>query len=123
MVVFGEDKLDEISVSSETKVCEFKDGEFKNYTICPEDFGIARCGKADIVGGTPEENAAITLAVLRGENGPRRDAVLMNAGAGLYIAGKADTPGEGIRLAAELIDSGRAMKKLKEFVARSNEVA
>ncbi len=123
MVVFGEDKLDEISVSGATKVCEFKDGVFVNYTIKPEDFGIRRCKKADIVGGTPDENAIITLSILRGERGAKRDAVLMNAGAGLYIAGKTETLGEGIKLAAELIDSGRAMEKLKEFAVRSNEVA
>ena len=86
MVVDGQDKLDEISASAPTTVCEFRDGWFKSYTITPEDFGFARCTKQDLVGGTPEENAAITRAILGGEQGPKRNAVLMNAGAALYIA-------------------------------------
>lgn len=120
MVVYGTDKLDEISMSAPTKICEFKEGWFKSYTITPEDFGLTRCTKADLVGGTPEENAKITLAILNGEKGPKRDAVLMNAGASLYIGGKAASFAEGIQLAAELIDSGKALEILKKFIEVSN---
>lgn len=122
MVVFGEDKLDEISMSSSTFVCEFGDGMFKSYTICPEIFGFNACDKADLAGGTPAENAQITLAVLKGEDrGPKRSAVLMNAGAALYIAGKVATLQEGVILAGQLIDEGKALKKLEEFIAESNK--
>lgn len=121
MVVYGQDKLDEISLSAPTTVCEFKDGWFKSYVIQPEDFGLERCTKQDLVGGTPEENAAITRAILSGEKGPKRDAVLMNAGAALYIGGKADSMKEGIALAAQLIDSGKAMETLEKMIAVSNQ--
>ena len=122
MVVFGEDKLDEISMSSSTFVCEFGDGMFKSYTICPEIFGFNACDKVDLAGGTPAENAQITLAVLKGEDrGPKRSAVLMNAGAALYIAGKAATLQDGVTLAGKLIDEGAALKKLEEFIAESNK--
>lgn len=120
MVVYGQDKLDEISMSSPTTVCEFKDGWMKNYVISPEDFGLTRCAKAELVGGTPEENAQITLAILKGEKGSKRDAVLMNAGAALYIGGKAESMKEGIRLAAELIDSGAALATLNKLIEVSN---
>lgn len=123
MVVYGQDKLDEISMSAPTTVCEFKDGWFKTYEIAPEDFGFSRCTKEDLVGGTPEENAKITLAILNGEKGPKRDAVLMNAGAALYIGGKAETMKEGIELAAELIDSGKALETLQKFIEVSNQGA
>ena len=102
MVVYGRDKLDEISMSAPTTVCEFKDGWFKSYVITPEQFGFARCTKADLEGGTPEENAKITRAILQGEKGHKRNAVLLNAGAGLYIAGKAESMEAGVKLAAEL---------------------
>lgn len=121
MVVYGQDKLDEISMAAPTTVCEVKDGVFNSYTITPEQFGFTRCEKADLVGGTPQENAAITLAILNGEKGPKRDAVLMNAGAALYVAGKASGLADGIGLAAEMIDSGKAKQKLEEFVRCSNE--
>jgi anthranilate phosphoribosyltransferase len=120
MVVYGEDKLDEISASDSTFVCEFSDGSYKTYTIRPEDFGLQTCRKEDLVGGTPQENAAITSSILKGEQGPRRTAVLLNAGAALYIAEKTATMEEGIRLAGELIDSGAALKTLEAFVAESN---
>ena len=121
MVVYGTDKLDEISLSAPTKVCEFKDGWYKSYEICPEDFGLVRCAKADLVGGTPEENARITRDVLAGEPGPKRDAVLMNAGASLYIGEKAPSMAEGIALAAGLIDSGKAAATLEALIEVSNE--
>jgi anthranilate phosphoribosyltransferase len=120
MVVFGREKLDEISAAGPTFVCEFKDGEYKTYDITPEDFGFARCTKEDLVGGTPEENAAITRDILSGkEQGPKRTTVLMNAGAALYIGGKADSLKAGIDLAAELIDSGKAYEKLEQVIAAS----
>lgn len=120
MVVYGQDTLDEISMSAPTTVCEFKDGWYKTYTIAPEDFGFQRCSKADLVGGTPEENAAITRAILSGEKGHKRNAVLLNAGAALYIGGKAETLQEGVKLAAELIDSGKALATLEKLIAVSN---
>ena len=123
MVVYGQDKLDEISLSAPTTYCDFRDGVYRSGVMTPEQFGLKRCNKEDLVGGTPEENAAITRAILEGkERGPKRDTVLMNAGAALYIAGKAPDPAGGIRLAAELIDTGKAVQKLEEFIAASNSV-
>lgn len=119
MVVYGLDKLDEISPSAPTHVCDVKDGWFKSYRIAPEDFGLTRCTKEDIAGGAPEENAKILLGVLEGEKGSRRNAVLMNAGAGLYIGGKADSMADGMDLAAQLIDSGAARAKVDAFVEAS----
>lgn len=121
MVVYGMDKLDEISMSAPTKICEINDGWYKTYTIQPEDFGLSRCTKDDLKGGTPQENADITKRLLQGEKGPKRDAVLLNAGASLYIGGKADSIANGIKLAAEIIDSGKAMETLNKFIAVSNE--
>ena len=121
MVVYGQDKLDEISLSAPTTVCEFKDGWMKNYVITPEQFGLQRCTKQDLVGGTPAENAEITKAILSGEKGPKRDAVLMNAGAALYIGGKAESLAEGVKLAEEIIDSGKAMTTLEKLISVSNE--
>lgn len=120
MVVYGMDKLDEISMSSETSVCEFKDGWFKSYKISPEEFGLKRCSKQDLAGGTPSENAEITRSILKGEKGPKRDAVLMNAGAAFYICQKAESMEEGIRMAAELIDSGKAYETLEKLIEVSN---
>ena len=121
MVVYGQDKLDEISASASTSVCEFRGGWFRSYTIAPEDFGLERCNKSDLVGGTPAENAEIARAVLVGERGPRRTAVLMNAGSALYIDGKADSIADGVKLAGELIDSGKAADVLAKFIKVSNE--
>lgn len=121
MVVYGQDKLDEISICAPTSVCEIRDGKYETYTITPEMFGFETATKDALVGGTPQENAEITRAILSGEQGPRRNAVLMNAGAALYLAGKAETLQAGVSLAAEIIDSGKAMAKLEEFVKRSNE--
>lgn len=120
MVVYGQDKLDEISMSAPTTVCEFKDGWFKTYTVCPEDFGMERCAKAELKGGTPEENAKITRDILNGEKGHKRNAVLLNAGAALYIGGKAETMAAGVKLAAEIIDFGKAAKTLEELIKVSN---
>ena len=120
MVVYGQDKLDEISMSAPTTICEIRDGWFKSYTVKPEDFGFARCTKAELRGGAPEENAKITLSILGGAPGPMRDAVLLNAGASLYIGGKADSMAEGVKLAAELIDSGKALQTLEKLIEASN---
>lgn len=120
MVVYGRDKLDEISLGAPTSVCEIKDGWIKNYTIKPEDFGMERCRREDMRGGTPQENARITLSLLDGERGAKRNAVLLNAGAALYIGGKAESMKEGIALAGELIDSGKARKTLDDVIRISN---
>lgn len=120
LVVYGLDKMDEISASSPTAVCEINHGEFKSCTITPGDFNFTSCKKEDLAGGTPEENAAITLAVLKGEKGPKRNAVLLNAGAALYIGGKAESIADGVLLAAELIDSGKALATLEVFREVSN---
>lgn len=121
MVVYGMDKLDEISLSAPTKVCEIKDGTLHTYEIKPEDFGLSRCKKEDLTGGDPKENAAITLAILNGEKGAKRDAVLLNAGTALYIGEKAKSIQEGINLAARLIDSKKALKVLEDFIKVSHE--
>ena len=121
IVVYGMDKLDEISLSAPTKVCEIKDGSLHTYEIKPEDFGLSRCKKDDLAGGDPKENAAITLSILKGEKGAKRDAVLLNAGAALYIGEKAKSMQEGINLAARLIDSKKALKILEDFIKVSNE--
>ena len=120
MVVYGQDKLDEISLSAPTTVCEFQNGWFKAYTITPEEFGFARCTRDDLRGGTPQENAVLTIGVLQGEKGHRRNAVLLNAGAALYIAQKASSMKEGVALAGALIDSGKAMETLQQLIAQSN---
>ena len=118
MVVYGEDSMDEISLSAPTFVCEAINGEFKTYTITPEEYGFTRCKKEDLSGGTPEENAAMALAILKGEQGPKRDAVLMNAGAAVHIATGCSLE-EGIRQARQAIDSGAALTQLEKFVAAS----
>ncbi|MBO5057482.1 MAG: anthranilate phosphoribosyltransferase [Lachnospiraceae bacterium] len=120
MVVYGLDKLDEISASSPTLICELNQGEYKTYTITPEEFGFTTCKKEDLAGGTPEENAAITLSILKGEKGPKRNAVLLNAGAALYIGGKAESLADGIILAGKLIDNGAALAVLEAFIKESN---
>lgn len=120
MVIYGQDCLDEISLSAPTSVCEFKDGWFKRYIIQPEDFGFTCCKKDDIKGGTPEENAAITRAILSGkEQGPKRDIVLLNAGAAIYLGGKAASIADGIDVARSLIANGAGLRKVEEFVKGS----
>ena len=122
IVVYGQDKLDEISISAPTTCCEIRNGKIKSYAISPEQFGYQMAEKEAVLGGTPEENAAITRAILEGkEKGPKRDAVCLNAGACLYIADKAATLEEGVKMAEGLIDSGKALAKLEEFVKVSNE--
>lgn len=120
MVVFGQDKLDEISLSAQTTISEFKDGWFRTYEITPEEFGFERCCREDLKGGTPAENAEITRSILRGEKGHRRNAVLLNAGAALVIGDKAETIADGIKLAEEIIDSGKATETLCKLIKISN---
>lgn len=120
MVVHGKDGLDEISLSSETVICQIRDGKTESYTITPEQFGLTRCKPADLVGGTPAENAEIARAILRGETGPKRDAVLLNSAAALCIAKPELDWGKGLQIAAETIDSGKAMRQLEAFVKLSS---
>ena len=120
MVVYGADKLDEISMSSPTYISEIRDGWYRSYTVAPEDFGFERCEKAELRGGTPAENALIVREILGGAKGPKRGAVLLNAGASLYIGGKAETMKDGVALAASLIDSGAALDVLDHFIEASN---
>ena len=122
MVVYGQDKLDEISMSAPTSVCEIRDGWFQSYEIAPEQFGYTRCTKEELTGGTPEENAEITRKILSGEDrGAKRCAVCLNAGAAIYIAGKAATMEEGVRMAERLIDEGAAAGKLEQFIEESRK--
>lgn len=121
MVVYGMDCLDEISLSAPTKVCEYRDGEFKNYEITPEQFGFKRCTKDDLVGGEPALNAQIAREILDGVEGPKMDAVLLNAGAAIYIATDGITIEQGIEKAKEMIKSGKAKAKLEQFIADSNK--
>ena len=122
-VVYGTDRLDEISASAPTSICELRDGFYRTLTVTPEQFGLERCEKRELLGGTPNENAAITCSVLAGEAGARRTVVLMNAGAALYVSGAADSYADGVEYAAKLIDSGAALAKLDEFVDASNSRA
>ncbi|HBA98247.1 MAG TPA: anthranilate phosphoribosyltransferase [Lachnospiraceae bacterium] len=119
MVVYGTDCLDEISMSAPTKVCEYKDGTFSSYEITPEQFGFKRCSKEELAGGTPEENAAIAWEVLDGKPGPKLDAVLINAGAAIYLASDGITMADGIKKARNIIESGAAKAKLGEFIKKT----
>lgn len=122
MIVYGNDKLDEISISDSTTVAEVREGEIKEYEICPEDFGLPRGTKDEIVGGTADDNAKITLGILDGSiQGSKRNIVLMNAGCALYNAGKVESIQDGIKLAAETIDNGKALAKLQEYIAYTNK--
>ncbi|GHT78563.1 anthranilate phosphoribosyltransferase [Actinomycetota bacterium] len=120
LVVYGHDSLDEISMSSPTSVCEVRHGEFKSYVITPEDFGLPRCSKQELVGGTPQENAAITKSILAGEKGPRRNAVVLNSAAAIHIAHPETSLEQGVQIAQEIIDSGAAQAQLERFIALSN---
>jgi anthranilate phosphoribosyltransferase len=120
LVVYGQDGLDEISLSAPTSVCEVRRGVFRSYVIRAEDFGLSQCRKEDLVGGTPADNAEITRAVLRGERGPKRDAVVLNSAAALFLARPALSVRSAVALAEEVIDSGRALAQLNRFVEMSN---
>jgi anthranilate phosphoribosyltransferase len=121
LVVFGEGSFDEISITGPTQVSELRDGAVRDYRIEPEDFGMARANVSDIKGGDAKKNAAIVREVLDGQPGPRRDMVLLNAGAAFYAADKASDMERGIKMAAESIDSGMASQKLKQLVEKTNE--
>jgi len=116
MIVHGEDELDEITTTGKTFVCELKDGKVTEYTISPEDFGIKKSNPEDLKGGTPEINAKIALDILKGENGAKRDISILNSGAAIYVAGKAESLLDGIGKAKESIDSGEALKKLEILI-------
>ena len=120
MVIYGQDRLDEISISAPTSVCEFKDGSYQRYVINPEELGFNLAQKSDIVGGTPQENAEVTREILNGAAGPKTDIVLLNAAAGIYIGGEADNIKEALNIAREMISSGSAQQKLNDFVSMSN---
>ncbi|MCL2371934.1 MAG: anthranilate phosphoribosyltransferase [Defluviitaleaceae bacterium] len=120
MVVHGEDGLDEISLSAPTFVCEVKDGWVRSYSIAPEDFGLVRCGKEDLQGGGPAENAAILKALLQGERGPKRDAAVLNAAGAMFVAGRHPSIAEAVTAANKAIDSGAALQKLEDFVKFSS---
>ena len=120
LTVYGIDGMDEISVSDKTSVCELKDGNIMSYEITPEYFGMKKASKEDLVGGDAKENAQITLSILNGEMGPKRNAVLLNSGAGLYVAGKVDSLRDGVKLAEEIIDSGKALNQLERFIECTN---
>ena len=122
LVVYGTEGLDELSSVSDTLVCEFGDGQYSTYTITPEEFGFTRGTKAELVGGAPQDNAAITLDILEGHtHGARRDTVVLNAAAAFYIARRVNTIAEGVALAQELIDSGAALETLKAYRDLSNQ--
>ena len=124
VAVCGEDGLDEITLTGETDVHEIRFGEITSYTITPEQFGLSRCPLADLIGGTPEENAQITMDILTGkETGAKRDVVLMNAGMALYLGIDGITLAEGVEKAKELIESGAALKKYEEFREATKAVA
>jgi len=118
--VYGVDGMDEISASDKTCVCEIKDGETKSYEIDPMDFGFEKCRKEDLVGGVPKENAQITLDILKGQKGPKRNAVVLNSAAGLYVAGVVESIKDGVKIAEEIIDSGKALTQLEKFIEFTN---
>ena len=120
IVVHGQDGLDEITMSAPTFCCEVRDGQVKSYTITPEELGFTRCSKEELVGGNPQENAQITRAILDGAKGPKRDAVVMNAAASIYMVRDDVTLQEAVKLAEEMIDSGKAKEQLEKFIALSN---
>lgn len=120
MVVYGEDCIDEISLSAPTMVCEALNGQFRTYTITPEEYGFTRCKKEDLAAGTPQENAAIVRSILEGAQGPKTDAVILNAGAAIHVA-KGCSMEEGIAIAREALADGRALAQLEKFIAFSNQ--
>lgn len=121
LVVYGQDRLDEISASALTTICEIRDGFYRTSVIQPEDFGLTRGTKDEIVGGTAADNAEITRGILNGTiTGTKRNIVLLNAGAALYVAKAADSLADGIKLAAELIDSRKALDTLNKVIEVSN---
>ena len=120
LVVHGQDGLDEVSASAPTTVCELKDGYYRTSVITPEELGLVRGKKEELVGGTPQENAEITRGILNGSiQGTKRNSVLLNAGLSLYVAGVAGTMADGVRKAEQLIDSGDAYRKMESYIRES----
>jgi anthranilate phosphoribosyltransferase len=122
-VVAAEDGVDELSISARTRVIEVKDGGTEEHYVEPGDFGFAMAELEQVAGGTPEENAAATRTVLAGEAGPRRDLVLLNAGAAIYVGGAADSLAAGVEKAGEAIDSGAAAELLDRVIAATASAA
>ncbi|MCQ2070129.1 MAG: anthranilate phosphoribosyltransferase [archaeon] len=120
IVVYGQDHMDELSCSAPSDVCYLEDGVFVKTEVTPEEFGVHRCMKEDLVGGSPEDNARITLDILSGKRGPKYDMVLLNAGAGLWAGGKASDIKDGVELADKIISDGLAMEKLEALRTASN---
>lgn len=121
MVVYGHDGMDEISLSAPTSVCEIRNGKFNSYVLDPREYGFNLCEKRALVGGMPDENARIARAILEGEEGPRRDAVVLNSAGAIYIANPSIDLEQSIRIARDVIDSGKAIKQLERFIELSNE--
>ena len=121
MVIYGQDKLDEISISAPTSVCELKDGTYQRYVLDPESLGLVLASKSEIVGGSPEENARVSREILSGVSNAKSDIVLLNAAAGIYIGGKAESIKDGLEIARKMIESGAARQKLTDFIRLSNE--
>ncbi|MDR0223164.1 MAG: anthranilate phosphoribosyltransferase [Oscillospiraceae bacterium] len=120
-VVYGRDGLDEISMSSETCVCEIRNGELKSFVIAPEEFGFTRCDKSELIGGDPEENASITREILSGKGGAKKDAVILNSAAAIHIAKPEISLPEGVEIAKGIIESGKGLKQLERFIECSNK--
>ncbi len=122
LVVHGLEGLDEISLVGNTKVCEIRDGNFKHYEIDPRDYGFELCKKEDLVGGTPTDNAKIILDIFNGKKGPKRDTVILNSAAALYISRENITLEEAIEEVKDVIDSKKALEKLNQMIKATNEV-
>lgn len=120
MVVYGQDRLDEISLSAPTSCCEIREGRTYSYVITPEQYGFTMCKKEELVGGSPEKNAEIALDILHGMPGPKKDAVILNSAAAIYIASENITMKEAIIMAQELIDSKKALAQLERFIELTN---
>lgn len=121
MVVYGQDGLDEVSLSSRTTCCEIRDGKLSNYILEPEDFGFKKCKKEDLVGGDPKMNAMITRAILNGVPSEKADAVLLNAAVCIYMVRDNITIKEAVEIAREMIQSKKALNQLEQFVKLSNQ--
>lgn len=121
IVAYGQDGLDEISLSAPTTCCEIRDGKLRNFVLNPEEYGFKLCKKQDLVGGDPAENAEITRAILNGEKGPKRDAVVLNSAACIYMAKDNMTFEDAIKEAEDIIDSGKAKAQLDKFIEISNQ--
>ena len=122
MVVHGHDGLDEITLTGTSTICEVADGKLNSYFITPEQFGLTRCQLSDLTGGDPKENAGIAKRILSGEKGPKRDTVVLNSACCLYMSKNDITMRECVRLAQELIDSGKAMRTLESYINATNKI-